>query len=102
MVHGLETLAAALAKDADAVDDRVVAGQEWPQQALAVDRQVDEPDLADIALQLQELGLGGIASTDGQHVAALGQPLDHIAADEPGPAEDRNPMLLHLPPLKVP
>src|SRR5207244_5500251 len=35
------------------------------------------------------------ASADGQYVAALGQPLDHIAPDEPGPAEDRRSMLFH-------
>ncbi len=94
-MHHLEALRAAFVEDADEVDDRVVVGDEGGQQPLVVDRQVDEPDLADIALQLEEFGGSGVAPADGQDVAALGQPLDHIAPDEPGAAEDRHPMLFH-------
>src|SRR4029077_2936334 len=50
MMHQIEALAAAFAQDADAIDDRVVAGDKSRQQPLVVDRDVDQADLPDIAL----------------------------------------------------
>ena len=93
MVQPVEALRAALAQDPDAIDDRVVAGEEGGQQSLVFDRDIEQPDLPDIALQLEELGRGGVAAADRQHVAALGQPLDDIAPDKPRPAEDRHPVI---------
>src|SRR5207237_5393022 len=92
VVHPVEALRTALLQDADAVDHGVVAGEERRQQSLVVDRDVEEPDLADIALQFQELGGGGVARADGDDIAALGQPLDGVASDEPRSAEDRHPV----------
>ncbi len=96
MVYRLETLRAAFVQDSDEVDDRVVVRHERPQQPLVADRHVDQRDLADIPLQPQKLRLGGIASADGHDIAALGQPFHDISPDEPGPAEDRDAVLLHI------
>ena len=67
MVHHLEALRAAFVKDADEVDDAIIVRDEGRQQRLVADRDVDEPDLADIALQPEELGGRGVAPADGQH-----------------------------------
>src|SRR5712691_4730720 len=95
MMHPVEALPAAFVQNADEVDDGVIVRDESRQQRLVVDSDVDEPNLANIALQFEEFGGSGAAPADGQHIAALGQPLDDIAPDEPVPAEDRRAMLIH-------
>src|SRR5205814_1514492 len=94
VVHHIEALAAALAQDPDAIDHRVIAGENRLQQLLVVDTDVEETDLADIALELQEFGGAGVAGGDGQNNPAFREPLDDVAPDEPRPAEDR-PSVTH-------
>src|SRR6185312_7825160 len=85
----------ALVQDADAIDQRILAGKEGRQPHLVVDGDVDEADLADIALELEKLGVRRMPAADGENLAALGQVLDDIAADEPGSAENRDLVRLH-------
>ncbi len=54
MVGDLEALPAAFMQNSNEVDDGVVARDESLEHCLVVDRDVDEADLADIALQLEE------------------------------------------------
>src|SRR5438132_5587905 len=95
MVRHLEGLRAALAQDADAVDERIVAGEEDRQQPLVADRNVQGCDLPDIAHRLEELRFLGIAAADGNDLAAGGEALDNVAADKARPAEHRGPAISH-------
>ena len=85
MMDQVEFLRAALGEDANAVDEGVLASEEGRQQRLVVDADIDEPDLADIAFELEEFGVCRMAAAHGENLAAPGQMLDDIAADEPGP-----------------
>src|SRR5438067_5840374 len=96
MVDPLEGLRSALPQNADAIDQRAAAGKKGGEHDLIVDRCTDRRDLPDIAHRPQELRLLGVAAADRDHVAATGQPLDHIAADKPGPAEHRGSMTSHV------
>src|SRR6266576_2009124 len=95
MVRQLEGLRTAFAQDPDAVDQRVVAGEEGRQQPLVADRNVQRRDLSNIAHRLEELRLLGIAAADGDDLAAGGEPLDDVAADKAGPAEHRGSAISH-------
>src|SRR5690348_451676 len=96
MVDRLETLRAAFAQDADEVDDDVAGLDKGAQQPLVAYREIEQPDLPDIALQPDKLRAGGMAAADRHDVAALYQTFDDISPDEPGPAEDRDAVLPHI------
>ena len=49
----------------------------------------DRNDLADRAVGAQEVGAARVAGRDADYRAGLRQPFDQVAADEPGPAENR-------------
>ncbi len=102
VVNPLKSLRPALAQDADAIDQRLVAGEERGQQPLVVDRDVQDRDLPDIAERHQKLGFLGMAAADRDHVAARGKPLDDVAADEARPAEHRGSAISHMTPCCAP
>ncbi len=95
MVRQLESLRPAFAQDPDAVDQRVVAGEEGRQQPLVADRNVQGDDLSDIAHRLEELRFLGVTAADGDDLAAGGEPLDNISADKARPAEHRGAAISH-------
>src|SRR5439155_5405115 len=100
--HPLKALRAALAQDSGEVDDGVGIGDEGGEEGLVVDPEVDQPDLADFALELEEFGARRMATADREHVAAFGQALYQIAPDKPGAAEDRHAMLSHVASRRAP
>src|SRR5262249_13537362 len=82
--------------DANAVDERVLALDKRAQHILRrIDPDVDEPNLADIALELEELGIRRVAPADSQHLAPLGQAFDDVPPDKPRAAHDGNLVSLH-------
>ena len=95
MVRQLEGLRPFFAQDPDAVDQRVVAGEEGRQQPLVADRNVQWGDLSDVAHRLEELCFLGVAAADGDDLAARGEPLDNVPADEARPAEHRGAAISH-------
>ena len=95
MMHQLESLRSAFPQDADAVDQRIVAGEESRQQRFVVDRDVERHDLSDIAQWLQELRRLGVAAANGDDLAARGEPLDDISADETRSAKHCSPAISH-------
>ena len=82
MVHQLKGLGSAFPQDANAVDQRIVAGKEGGQQRLVADPDVKRHDLPDVAQRLEILGRLGVAAADGNDFAACGEPLDDISADK--------------------
>ena len=99
MMHELESLRPAFTQDADAVDERRIAGEEGRQQRRIADRDIQGRDLPDIAHRLQELGVLGVAAADGDHLAACGEPPDHVPADEARPAEHGGSAISHGSPV---
>ncbi len=102
VVHPIEALRPALAQDADAIDQRLVASEEGRQHLLVVDCQIQRRDLPDITERHQKPGALGAAAADGDHIAARGQPLHDVAADKARPAQDRAPAISHRSPGNAP
>ena len=98
IMRPLEGLPAGLGENADAIDDRIAAGEERRQQPLVVDRDIDGCDLADQPKCHQEPRAFGIAAADRHDITASGEPLDDIAADKARPAEHRGSATSHLSP----
>jgi hypothetical protein len=98
VVNQLEGLSSGFLQDADAVDQRIVAGEKGWQHRLVADPNIQRYDLPDITERLKVLSRLGIAAADGDDFAAGSEPLDDISADEARPTEYRSPPISHGPP----
>ncbi len=89
-MHGIETLAAALVQDADEIDEHVGVARRRLDRRRIAQIGLHGMNLADPAERLQMTGQFGPAHRDPDAVTALGQRAHHVAAEEAGPAVDRD------------
>ena len=88
VLHGLEGLLAARAKNADEIDHRIGAVRRSKQQLRVTHIGLDRDDLADAAERLEEACKLGPAHGDAHARAGLGQRAHHMAANEARAAID--------------
>ena len=88
--HRLEGLPAGLGHDADAVDDRRGPGDGSARRGLVADVGLDRLDLADHPVGADEVRLVRPAHRHPHPPAGPRHALGDLAADEAGPAEDRD------------
>ena len=89
-LHRVEALAPALEQDADQVDHHVGAARRRLDRARVAQVRLHRVDLADPAERLQVAGELRPPHRDADAVAALAQRADHMPAEEPRAAIDRD------------
>ena len=89
-LHGVEALTAAFRENTDEIDDGVGALDGAVDRPAIAQIGLHRHDLADRAERLHMAGEIGSAHRDADAPAALRQRTDRMAADETGPAEDRD------------
>ncbi|MGZ2382940.1 hypothetical protein ACVIDN_004303 [Rhizobium brockwellii] len=86
-LHGVESVAAGLVQNADAVDDVARPVDGAVDRAAIAQVRLDEGNLADIAERLQEASEIGTSHGDADVITALGQRPNHVSAHEARPSE---------------